>query len=270
MTSISPHCNFSSSLYNFDVQGKTNRVIADSLCFPNKQGVGGWGNGVTLFLRSEMLKGLGKGPPGRTHSLFLTSSAQGLLSNHFLITKYCIFTQVLLCFNCLEAVTGSKAVGLSLGDVVQLQSDRTAPARKGGEKGSSAINTEVTPECTIYIHKHIRGVGLWKCAPGTQSDPEDCCEGEGSPDVHTDSKFNKAVWPKEQGTSWTTSTKQALHIWHHLKICRHIMWISTGYLLGGQITWESLPPYFLSWPKYPSPKIQMQNAKERTITTIYA
>ncbi|EHB08932.1 60S ribosomal protein L31 [Heterocephalus glaber] len=42
-----------------------------------------------------------------------------------------------------------------------------APAKKGDEKkkGHSAINTVVTQECTISIHKHIHGVGLKKCIP---------------------------------------------------------------------------------------------------------
>ena len=51
----------------------------------------GWENNSTLFLRLEILK-----TPRGKYSLFFTSSAQFLLPHHFIIDKYCIFTQVLL------------------------------------------------------------------------------------------------------------------------------------------------------------------------------
>lgn len=48
-------------------------------------------------------KACAKAPREKYFFFFFTSSAQALLPNHFLITKYCIFTQVLLWFNCFEA-----------------------------------------------------------------------------------------------------------------------------------------------------------------------
>ena len=51
----------------------------------------GWESNSTLFLRLEILK-----TPRGKYSLFFTSSAQFLLPHHFIIAKYCIFTQVLL------------------------------------------------------------------------------------------------------------------------------------------------------------------------------
>lgn len=108
---------------------KPHLVISDELYFPEKTHTHthkvweGWESNSTLFLRLEMLIGMCENPRGK-YSLFFTSSAQFLLPHHFIITKYCIFTQVLLWFNCLEAVTGSKAMWLSFGDAVQLGSDR--------------------------------------------------------------------------------------------------------------------------------------------------
>lgn len=68
-----------------------------------------WENNLILILSWEMLKGMCEKPRGNSH-YFFTNSTQFLLPNHFLISEYYIFTQVLLQFNCSEAVTGSKAV----------------------------------------------------------------------------------------------------------------------------------------------------------------
>ncbi|CAD7677447.1 unnamed protein product [Nyctereutes procyonoides] len=75
---------------------------------------------------------------------------------------------------------------------------RMAPAKKGGEKkGCSAINKIVTREYTINIHKHIHGVGFKKRAPRALKEIQKFAMKEmGTPDVHIDTRLNKAVWVK--------------------------------------------------------------------------
>lgn len=43
-------------------------------------------------------------------------------------------------------------------------------AKKGGEKGCSAINKVVTREYTTNIHEHIHGMGFKKSAPQVVKD----------------------------------------------------------------------------------------------------
>ncbi|XP_054567272.1 60S ribosomal protein L31-like [Eptesicus fuscus] len=73
-----------------------------------------------------------------------------------------------------------------------------APTKKGGEKkGRSTINEVVTREYTINIHKHIHGVGFKKHAPQALKEIQKFSMKEmGTPDVHIDTKLNKAVWAK--------------------------------------------------------------------------
>ncbi|XP_006895478.1 PREDICTED: 60S ribosomal protein L31-like [Elephantulus edwardii] len=70
---------------------------------------------------------------------------------------------------------------------------------KGGEmkKGPSAINKVVTREYTISIHIRIHGVGFKKCAPRPLKEIRKFTMKEkGIPDVHTNTRLNKAVWAK--------------------------------------------------------------------------
>ncbi|XP_066105704.1 large ribosomal subunit protein eL31-like [Saccopteryx bilineata] len=73
-----------------------------------------------------------------------------------------------------------------------------APTKKGGKKkGHSVINEVVTREYTINIHKHIHGVSFKKCAPWALKKIQKFSMMEiGTPDVHTDTRLNKAVWDK--------------------------------------------------------------------------
>ncbi|XP_042637561.1 60S ribosomal protein L31-like [Orycteropus afer afer] len=73
-----------------------------------------------------------------------------------------------------------------------------APTKKGGEKkGHSALNEVVTREYTIDIHKHIHGVGFKKRAPWALKEIRKFAMKEmGTPDVHIDTRLNKAVWAK--------------------------------------------------------------------------
>ncbi|XP_035558248.1 large ribosomal subunit protein eL31-like [Canis lupus baileyi] len=73
-----------------------------------------------------------------------------------------------------------------------------APAKKGGEKkGHSAISEVVTREYTINIHKRIHGVGFKKRAPRALKEIRKFAMKEmGTPDVHIDTRLNKAVWAK--------------------------------------------------------------------------
>ncbi|ELV09412.1 60S ribosomal protein L31 [Tupaia chinensis] len=74
-----------------------------------------------------------------------------------------------------------------------------APAKKGGEKkkGRSAISEVVTQEYTINIHKCIHGVGFKKCAPREFKEILKFAMKEmGTPDVHIDTRLNKAVCAK--------------------------------------------------------------------------
>uniref|UniRef100_A0A8C5XGL3 Large ribosomal subunit protein eL31 n=1 Tax=Microcebus murinus TaxID=30608 RepID=A0A8C5XGL3_MICMU len=74
-----------------------------------------------------------------------------------------------------------------------------APAKKGGEKkkGCSATNEVVTRKYTINIHKRIHGVGFKKRAPWALKEIRKFAMKEmGTPDVHIDTRLNKAVWAK--------------------------------------------------------------------------
>uniref|UniRef100_A0A8C6QZQ9 Large ribosomal subunit protein eL31 n=1 Tax=Nannospalax galili TaxID=1026970 RepID=A0A8C6QZQ9_NANGA len=69
-----------------------------------------------------------------------------------------------------------------------------APTKKGGEKkkGHSAVNKVVT-----RIHKRIHGVGFQKRAPWILKEIWEFATKEmGTPDVHIDTRLNKAVWAK--------------------------------------------------------------------------
>ena len=71
-----------------------------------------------------------------------------------------------------------------------------APAKKRGKKkGWSAINEMVIREYTINIHKRIHGVGFKKHAPRALKDIWKFTMKEmGTPDVHIDTRLNKAIW----------------------------------------------------------------------------
>ncbi|XP_041600981.1 60S ribosomal protein L31-like [Vulpes lagopus] len=70
-----------------------------------------------------------------------------------------------------------------------------APTKKGGKKGCSAINQSVTREYTISIHKRIHRVGFMKHAPQAHKEIWKFPMKEvGTPDVHIDTRLNKAVW----------------------------------------------------------------------------
>uniref|UniRef100_A0A2R8ZUJ7 Large ribosomal subunit protein eL31 n=1 Tax=Pan paniscus TaxID=9597 RepID=A0A2R8ZUJ7_PANPA len=63
-----------------------------------------------------------------------------------------------------------------------------APAKKGGEKKK---------EYTINIHKCIHGVGFKKRAPQALKEIQKFSMKEmGTPDMHIDTRLNKAVWAK--------------------------------------------------------------------------
>ncbi|EPY84427.1 60S ribosomal protein L31-like [Camelus ferus] len=71
-----------------------------------------------------------------------------------------------------------------------------APAKKGGKKkGQSSINKVVTRDYTVSIHKHIHGVGFKKRAPRALKEIwKFAMKKMGAPDVHIDTRLNKAVW----------------------------------------------------------------------------
>ncbi|XP_069346458.1 large ribosomal subunit protein eL31-like [Eulemur rufifrons] len=74
-----------------------------------------------------------------------------------------------------------------------------APPKKGGKKkkGCSAINEVVTREYTINVHKHIHRVGFKKRTPQELREIQKFAMKEmGTPDVHTDTRLNKAIWAK--------------------------------------------------------------------------
>ena len=73
-----------------------------------------------------------------------------------------------------------------------------APAKKGGKKkGWSAINEMMIREYTINSHKRIHGVGFKKHAPRALKDIWKFTMKEmGTPDVHIDTRLNKAIWAK--------------------------------------------------------------------------
>ncbi|XP_052041846.1 60S ribosomal protein L31-like [Apodemus sylvaticus] len=72
-----------------------------------------------------------------------------------------------------------------------------ALAKKGGvrKKGCAAISEVVTREYTINIHKRIHGVGFKQHAPQALKEMRKWKE-MGTPDVRTDTMFNKAIWVK--------------------------------------------------------------------------
>ncbi|KAL4826381.1 hypothetical protein H8958_002145 [Nasalis larvatus] len=83
-----------------------------------------------------------------------------------------------------------------------------ASAKKGGEKkkGHSSINEVVTQEYTINTHKHIHEVGFKKRASRALKEILKYAMKEmGTPDVHIDTRLNKAVWAK--GISHTVSNE---------------------------------------------------------------
>ncbi|KAM5318414.1 large ribosomal subunit protein eL31-like [Glossophaga mutica] len=74
-----------------------------------------------------------------------------------------------------------------------------APAKKGGKKkeGCSAIKEVVTREYTISTHKCIHGTSFKKPAPWALKEILKFAMKEiGTPDVHMDTRLNKAVWAK--------------------------------------------------------------------------
>ncbi|XP_037371070.1 60S ribosomal protein L31-like [Talpa occidentalis] len=72
-----------------------------------------------------------------------------------------------------------------------------APAKNGDKMGHSAINKVVTRKYTISIHKHIHGVGFEKFAPQALKEISKFAMKEmGTPDVHNDTRLNKALWVK--------------------------------------------------------------------------
>lgn len=75
-----------------------------------------------------------------------------------------------------------------------------APAKKGGQKkkGHSSINEVVTRKYTIDIRKCIHGVGFKRSVPQVLKEIQQFVrKAMGTPDVHIDTRRNKAVWPKE-------------------------------------------------------------------------
>ncbi|KAM7225027.1 hypothetical protein CapIbe_023004 [Capra ibex] len=76
---------------------------------------------------------------------------------------------------------------------------QVAPTKKGGKKkkGRSAINEMVIREYTINIHKHIHGAGFKKHAPRALKEIwKFAMKKMGTPDVHIDTRLNKAIWTK--------------------------------------------------------------------------
>ncbi|XP_054421127.1 60S ribosomal protein L31-like [Pteronotus mesoamericanus] len=73
-----------------------------------------------------------------------------------------------------------------------------APTKKGGEKkGRSAINKVVTRKYTINMHKRIHEVGFKKRVPWALKEIQKFAMKEmGTPDVHIDTRLNKAIWAK--------------------------------------------------------------------------
>ncbi|CAK7320778.1 60S ribosomal protein L31 [Vulpes lagopus] len=73
-----------------------------------------------------------------------------------------------------------------------------APAKRVAEKkGHFVINEVLTRECTINIHKRIHRVGCKKRAPRALKEIRKFALKEmGTPDVHIDTRLNKAVWVK--------------------------------------------------------------------------
>ena len=73
-----------------------------------------------------------------------------------------------------------------------------ASTKKGGKKkGHSVISELVTRECTISSHRCIHGMGFKECAPRALKEIWKFAMKEmGTPNVHTDTIFNKVIWVK--------------------------------------------------------------------------
>ncbi|KAB0401971.1 hypothetical protein E2I00_012994 [Balaenoptera physalus] len=83
------------------------------------------------------------------------------------------------------------------------------PARKDGERGCSAITEEVTRESTVNIHEQTHGVGFKKRAPQALKEIQKSAKKEtGTPDVHSDNSFNKAVSAKG-----LRNVPYCIHLW---------------------------------------------------------
>ncbi|XP_049708579.1 60S ribosomal protein L31-like [Elephas maximus indicus] len=80
----------------------------------------------------------------------------------------------------------------------QIRLGTTAPAKKDGEmKSHSVLNEAVTREGTINIPRCLRGVGFKKRAPWALKESQKfAMKGMGTPDVHSDTRLNKALWAK--------------------------------------------------------------------------
>lgn len=94
---------------------------------------------------------------------------------------------------------------------------RTALAKKGGEKGRSAINEAVAREHTANIHKHLCGAGFEKRAPRAPKELwKFATKVMGAPDVRIHIRLDKAVRAKGvRNVPNTTRTKipQTSSVW---------------------------------------------------------
>ncbi|KAL0629912.1 60S ribosomal protein L31 [Plecturocebus cupreus] len=100
---------------------------------------------------------------------------------------------------CGNQVKGTRLLGSLTTTMYSNAESKIAPAKKGGEKkkGHSAINEVVTQEYTISFHKCIHGVGFKKGAPWALKEILKFAMMEmGNPDVHIDTRLNKAAWAK--------------------------------------------------------------------------
>ncbi|XP_004406017.1 PREDICTED: 60S ribosomal protein L31-like [Odobenus rosmarus divergens] len=80
---------------------------------------------------------------------------------------------------------------------INIWNGRTAPTKKGGKKDHSTINKVVSRESTINIYKPIHGVGFEKCFYPALRELRKCAMKEmGIPDVHIETRLNKALWAK--------------------------------------------------------------------------
>ncbi|KAI4544931.1 hypothetical protein MG293_005197 [Ovis ammon polii] len=83
--------------------------------------------------------------------------------------------------------------------MTEIEPTAVAPTKKGGKKkkDQSTINEMVIREYTINIHKHIHGVGFKKHAPRALKEIwKFAVKKMGTPDVHIDTRLNKAIWTK--------------------------------------------------------------------------
>ncbi|KAF0873799.1 RL31 protein, partial [Crocuta crocuta] len=77
------------------------------------------------------------------------------------------------------------------------------------EEGRSVTNEVVTSEYTINTHKCIHQVGFKKCAPRALKEiPKFAMKEMETPDVHFDTRLNKAVWVKE-----IRNVPYCIHVW---------------------------------------------------------